>query len=91
MHSFSSATTLGSSALYAKENNNEMIDFIERPMDGRSMVGDSPTTAPGDDEQADLVRCIVKAADGRKAENIVALRVSSVSTLASFIVVSCCE
>jgi len=66
-----------------------MIDFIEKPMDGKSMVGDAPiTTSPEEDELADLVRCIVRAADGRKADNIVALRVSSVSTLTTFIVIS---
>jgi len=52
------------------------------------MVGDSPTTTPEEDELADLVRCIVRAADGRKADNIVALRVSSVSTLTTFVVIS---
>src|SRR5687767_495896 len=41
---------------------------------------------PERDELADFVRCIVRAADGRKAEDIVAIRVSSVSTLTSFVV-----
>lgn len=54
------------------------------------MVGDSSGNdiPPERDELSDLVRCIVRAADGRKAENIVALRVSAVSTLTSFVVVS---
>ena len=76
------------SVLDAKKKNNEMIDFIEKPIDGKSMVGDAPSTTPENDEKAELVGCIVRAADGRKAENIVALRVSSVSTLTSFVVVS---
>lgn len=78
------------SGLYAKNKgkSNEMIDFIEKPMDGKTMVGDAPTSTPEEDDLADLVRCIVRAADGRKAENIVALRVSSVSTLTTFVVVS---
>lgn len=66
-----------------------MLDFINEPMDSKSMVGDAPTDVPPEqDEVADLVRCAVRAADGRKAENIVAFRVSSVSTLTTFVVVS---
>ncbi|CAJ1958380.1 unnamed protein product [Cylindrotheca closterium] len=76
------------SELFAKDKSNEMIDFIEKPMEGKNMVGDLPITTPEDDELADLVRCIVRAADGRKAENIVALRVSTVSTLTTFVVIS---
>lgn len=65
-----------------------MVDFINEPMDSKSMVGDSPTNVPPErDELADLVRCIVRAADGRKAENIVAYRVAKVSTLTTFIVI----
>ena len=65
-----------------------MIDFINQPMD--TMVGDNPPNVPPErDELADLVRCVVKAADGRKAENIVAMRVSKVSTITSWVVVLC--
>lgn len=53
-----------------------------------SMVGDSATTAEMlDDSLYDLVECVVKAADGRKAENIVALQVHHVSTLTSVLVI----
>ena len=63
-----------------------MLNFIEEPMD--STVGDGPAEVPPEnDELADLVRCVVRAADGRKAENIVAIRVSDVSTVTSFVVV----
>lgn len=65
-----------------------MLEFMGEPMD--NTVGDNPrpeTVAAADDPSAELVRCIVKAADGRKAENIVALRVSPVSTLTSFLVI----
>ena len=71
-----------------KPKNKAMLNFIEQPA-GKS-VGDNPppeTIAAEDDPAAELVRCIVKAADGRKAENIVALRVSPVSTLTSFLVI----
>jgi len=65
-----------------------MVDFIQQPMD--STVGDlelPPKTTPEQDELADFVRCIVKAADGRKAENIVAMRVSHCTTLTSFVII----
>lgn len=65
-----------------------MMDFINQPMD--SMVGDEPAGVPPErDELADLVRCVVRAADGRKAEDIVAIRVSAISTLTSFVVIVC--
>jgi len=63
-----------------------MIDFINQPMG--NMVGDEPSkVSPEQDELADMVRCVVKAADGRKAENIVAMRVSKVSTVTSFVII----
>jgi ribosome-associated protein len=63
-----------------------MIDFMNQPMD--NSVGDNPPQVPPEqDELADMVRCIVRAADGRKAENIVALRVSKVSSVTSFLVI----
>jgi ribosome-associated protein len=66
-----------------------MLDFIEEPLDSRDLVGDAPSrlVPPEMDEMADLVRCVVRAADGRKADNIVALRVSAVTTVASFMVI----
>jgi hypothetical protein len=77
-------------AVWAKEKDDDMIEFMAAPMSSKSMVGDAPdgSIPPERDELADLVRCAVRAADGRKAENIVALRVSSVSTLTTFVVVS---
>ena len=71
-----------------KKKNSKMLEFMDEPMD--NTVGDTPrpeTIAPEDDPAAKLVRCIVEAADGRKAENIVALRVSPVSTLTSFLII----
>ena len=63
-----------------------MIDFMNKPME--TTVGDNPPQVPPEqDELADMVRCIVRAADGRKAENIVALRVSKVSSVTSFLVI----
>ena len=67
-----------------------MLDFIDEPVTSEEMVGDSDSIAiaPEDDELADIVRSIIRAADGRKAENIVAMRVSKVSTVTSFVVIA---
>ncbi|KAL3904145.1 MAG: hypothetical protein SGILL_010181 [Bacillariaceae sp.] len=64
-----------------------MLDFIDEPRNSQELVGDKIEGVPEQDELADLVRSIVKAADARKAENIVALRVSKVSTVTSFVVI----
>jgi len=67
-----------------------MLNFIDTPVTSEEMVGDADEIVvnPEDDELADLVRCIVRAADGRKADNIVAMRVSKVSTVTSFVVIA---
>lgn len=70
------------------KNDNNMLDFIDEPMSSVEMVGDEVLVQPEDDELADLVRCIVKAADGRKADNIVAMRISKISTVTSFVVIA---
>lgn len=72
------------------QKNNKMLDFIDEPVTSEEMVGDADDIAvnPEDDDLADLVRCIVRAADGRKADNIVAMRVSKVSTVTSFVVIA---
>ena len=67
-----------------------MLDFIEQPMDSVTPANSNNNAAlvpPEQDEVADLVRCIAKAADARKADDIVALRVSHVSTLTTFLVI----
>lgn len=68
------------------QQNNRMLDFIDEPMSSKEMVGDVITVPPEEDDLADFVECIVKAADGRKADNIVAMRVSKISTVCSFVV-----
>jgi ribosome-associated protein len=50
--------------------------------DPGNTVGDSPDLT----EDLELVKTIAKAADGRKADNIVALQVAHISTLASYFV-----
>eukprot|EP00429_Kryptoperidinium_foliaceum_P050932 CAMPEP_0176124472 /NCGR_PEP_ID=MMETSP0120_2-20121206/62759_1 /TAXON_ID=160619 /ORGANISM="Kryptoperidinium foliaceum, Strain CCMP 1326" /LENGTH=177 /DNA_ID=CAMNT_0017459251 /DNA_START=81 /DNA_END=610 /DNA_ORIENTATION=+ len=82
----STRTSRPQTVLYDKKNSKDMIDFINKPM--KTTVGDeAPNVPPEEDELADLVRCVVRAADGRKAEDIVAIRVSAVSTLTSFVVI----
>ncbi|VEU45075.1 unnamed protein product [Pseudo-nitzschia multistriata] len=71
------------------QKNNKMLDFIDKEVTPEELVGDLEEISadPGDDELASLVNCIVAAADGRKADNIVAIRVSKVSTITSFVVI----
>ena len=66
-----------------------MMNFINEPVSSseavdQSFVDEGP---PQDDELAPLVRKIAKAADMRKAEGIVAMRISKVSTVAGFVVI----
>jgi ribosome-associated protein len=67
----------------------DMVDFINEPVTSgdtvdQSFVDEGP---PQDDELAPIVRTIVKAADMRKSEGIVAIRISKVSTVAGFVVI----
>ena len=67
----------------------DMVDFINEPVSysetvDQSFVNEGP---PQDDDSAPLVRTIVKAADMRKSEGIVAIRISKVSTVAGFVVI----
>jgi len=67
----------------------DMMDFINEPVSSsesvdQSFVGEGP---PEDDELAPFVRTVAKAADMRKAEGIIAMRVSKLSTVASFVVI----
>lgn len=48
--------------------------------------GPPPEEPPEKDELADMIRFIVKHADEKKAENITAIRVSTVTTMTSFMV-----
>lgn len=68
-----------------KRDKREMLDFIQEPMG--NTVGDDESVSISDESLLPLVECIVKAADGRKAEDIVALQVHHVSTLTSVLVI----
>ena len=94
-----STSTSTTTVLYAEEKKSmkaktksvttEMIEYIEDPIDPKELVGDADqkrSVPLEQDELAPMVRCIVNAADQRKADNIVALRVSPISTVTSFVV-----
>lgn len=68
-----------------RKRKQELIDFIEEPMD--SLVGDISTTSSTTDDLRSLVDCIVKAADDRKSTDIVAYYVGQVSTLTQYMVI----
>jgi ribosome-associated protein len=63
-----------------KARHEQQTDFMEKGLS--SVVGDMPDLT----DDLELVRTIVKAGDGRKAEDIVGLQVAQVSTLTSFMV-----
>lgn len=70
-----------------KQTQQDLLDFMNEPLSesvDASLVASGP---PASDELAPLIRTIVKAADMRKAEDVVALRVSKVSSVASFVVI----
>jgi len=83
----SMAVTSGGKGGQSKKIQQEMIEFIERlpqePIDPTLVVGQSPDN----DELAPLVRSMAMAADLRKADNIVAMRVSKITSLCSFILI----
>jgi ribosome-associated protein len=75
-------------SMSTQQTQKDMIRFMDRPM--TSTVGDwnaADEFVVDDDALRDLVHCIVRAADGRKAEQIVALQVHHISTLASVLVI----
>ena len=74
----------------ATNNNNNkdaaMLDFMSRPpVVNKSQLENNKE--PLDDETRTLVETIVKAADGRKAADIVALNVQSITSLCSALVI----
>jgi ribosome-associated protein len=86
-----------------KKHYQEMVSFVDRPMestvgdvlpndvnddDGSSDASPASSSSGASLEGVrDLVRTIVRAADARKAEQIVALQVHAVTTLTSYLVV----
>mmetsp|Transcript_8723 Transcript_8723/g.23549 ORF Transcript_8723/g.23549 Transcript_8723/m.23549 type:complete len:248 (-) Transcript_8723:162-905(-) len=75
-----------SNTVAMRGKDDDMLEFIERIP--QNSVGDEQAGVPPEqDELADMVRCIVEAGDLRKAEDIIAMRVSAISTLTSFIVI----
>jgi ribosome-associated protein len=71
-----------------QNDQNNMLDSMEEPVE--TLVGDlhtQTTNSAEEQELFDFVSCIAKAADGRKADDIVALKVSHVTTLCSCLVI----
>mmetsp|Transcript_14203 Transcript_14203/g.20289 ORF Transcript_14203/g.20289 Transcript_14203/m.20289 type:complete len:243 (+) Transcript_14203:69-797(+) len=71
----------------SKKNQQEMIEFMNEPMEESVDISRTSPGPPGDDDLAPLVRTIARAADMRKAEGIIALRVSKVSSVTGFVLV----
>lgn len=76
-----------------KRSQKLMYDFMEEPM--RTTVGDAITSTSNvlkissstNEDVFNHIRCIVSAADGRKADNIVVLNVRNISTLCSYMII----
>lgn len=68
---------------------NEMMEFMNEPVKADQTVDQSFVNPgpPEDDDLAPLVRTIAQAADMRKAENIIAMRISKVSAVCSFVMI----
>ncbi len=84
--------TLSSTALYAKRPNNQqrtdmLLDSIETSPKGPLVDPSEVTAKLGDDESLPLVHAVCKAADDRKADNIVAMRVSGSTSLTDWIII----
>lgn len=70
-----------------KKQADEMLEFMNEPVTESVDLSKVQPGPPTDDDLAPLVRVIAKAADMRKAEDIVAMRISKLSTVAGFIVI----
>lgn len=80
-----SSSSESSSSSSTKNDHKDILDFMSRPVE--STVGDQQQSTDDESEIEAMVRCIAKAADGRKAENIVALKVRPITTLTSYLVI----
>jgi ribosome-associated protein len=65
----------------------DMIEFINKATQETVDTSNMKSVPPSEDDLAPLVRTIVKASDMRKASDIVAMRISKVSSLSSFVVI----
>jgi len=83
----SMAVSIKSSGGQSKRIQQKMIDFIE--IEPKETVDSSRVKGklPSDDDLAPVVRTMAMAADMRKADNIVAMRISKISTIASFMII----
>jgi len=71
-----------------KEAQQNMLDTINtQPTESNVDQSRLPNVSPNLDDLAPLIQTMAIAADKRKADNIVAMRISKLSTVASFVVI----
>mmetsp|Transcript_17086 Transcript_17086/g.19762 ORF Transcript_17086/g.19762 Transcript_17086/m.19762 type:complete len:254 (-) Transcript_17086:53-814(-) len=70
-----------------KKQVEEMVNFMNEPVEETVDLSYEQAGTPNDDGLAPLIRTITKAADMRKGEDIVAMRISKVSSVAGFVVI----
>ena len=70
-----------------KKQVQEMIKFMNEPVIEKVDQTKVDVGPPSSDELAPLVKVIAKAADMRKADDVVAMRIAKLSTVAGFVVI----
>ena len=70
-----------------KKKVDEMIKFMNEPVVEKVDQTKVDVGPPSADELAPLVKVIAKAADMRKADDVVAMRIAKLSTVAGFVVI----
>lgn len=70
-----------------KKQIDEMIQFMNEPITETVDQSKLQSGPPSQDDLAPLVNIIAKAADMRKADEVVAMRISKISTVAGFVVI----
>ncbi len=70
-----------------KKKVDQMVKFMNEPLIEKVDQSKVDSGPPSDDETAPLVRVIAKAADMRKAEDVIAMRIAKLSTVAGFVVI----
>lgn len=70
-----------------KKQVDDMVEFMNEPVTESVDQTKEQSGPPSDDDLAPLVRVIAKAADMRKANDVVAMRISKLSTVAGFVVI----
>jgi ribosome-associated protein len=77
----------GKTSRETKKTVDDLIDFMHEPMEEMVDTSYISTGPVADDDLAPLVKIMASAADKRKAMDIVAMRVNTITTMTGFIVV----